>query len=126
MNVSEYQAREYPSPPCWALVADVYDRELDDVVDRFGTINGSVRQIASAFRLQLHKDAAGFHQVAEPSEFAVVLMGKTRRLGLHHCGVFVEGKVLHALEDDIGNQQVLHQDLLSLRDTYPLMEFWAK
>ena len=121
MNVAEYQAKTYPDPPCWALVADVLFSERGEAVDAFQTISGSVRQIASALRLELYKSSHGFEQIEQPRDFAVVLMGKTARLGLHHCGVYYQGKVLHALP-----QGVLYQDLESLRAEYPLMEFWAR
>lgn len=121
MNVADYQAKQYPSPPCWALVTDVYILELGQQVDAFSTISDSVRQAAQAFRLQLHKDAQGFHRINEPQDLCLVLMGKTKKLGFHHCGIYYAGKVLHALDEG-----VLYQDLPSLRDTYPLVEFWSR
>lgn len=121
MNVAEYQAKVYPSPPCWMLVADVYAHELTSEVNTVRTVNNSVRQVASEFRLQLHKDEHGFERIEEPVNYAVVLMGKTARLGFHHCGVYYDGKVLHA-----NDEGVLYEDLNTLRDAYPLMEFWAK
>jgi hypothetical protein len=125
LNVADYLGRIYPSPPCWSLVTEVYIMELGQQVDAFGTISDSVRQAAQAFRLQLHKDALGFKRIMEPVDLCVVLMGKTRKLGFHHCGVYYGGSVLHAVQtEDV--QQVLNQDLASLRDTYPLMEFWAR
>lgn len=121
MNVAHYQAQVYPSPPCWALVADIYTSELGAVVDDYKTISGSIRAVAGAFRLALHKAAHGFAQVELPVDFAVVLMGRVRSLGMHHCGIYYQGKVLHALESG-----TLYQDLASLRADYPLMEFWSK
>lgn len=121
MDVTLYQAKVYPSPPCWNLVADVYVTELGQQVDEYQTISSSVRSIASAFRLVLHKAAHGFAQIDAPVDFAVVLMGKAETLGMHHAGIYYQGKVLHAM--DTGS---LYQDIESLRDDYPLMEFWAK
>jgi hypothetical protein len=121
VNVADYQAKQYPSPPCWSLVTDVYILERGLQVDAFSTVSNSVRQAAQAFRLQLHKDAQGFHRISEPEDLCLVLMGKTPKLGFHHCGIYYEGKVLHALESG-----PLYQDMASLRDTYKLMEFWAR
>lgn len=121
MIVSDYLAKVYPSPPCWALVTDVYVTERAQTVNDYKTINGSVRAIAGAFRLALHKSAHGFAQVDEPVDYAVVLMGRLASLGLHHCGIYYQGKVLHALDSG-----TLYQDLPSLRGEYELMEFWAK
>jgi hypothetical protein len=121
VNVTDYLAKSYPTPPCWALVADVYTSELGQAVDGYQTINSSVRAIAAAFRLALHKSPHGFGQIAQPVDYAVVLMGRTPTLGLHHCGVYYEGRVLHALADG-----TLYQDMASLAAEYPLMEFWSK
>lgn len=120
MNVADYQARDYGNPPCWNLVSDVYARELGRTVDAFKTVDSSVRQIAAAFRLALHKAPNGFQRLAGPEDFAIVLMGSSGRLGLHHCGVYLAGSVLHALPEG-----VMYQDMASLGDSYPLMEFWG-
>lgn len=121
MNTTEYLARQYTAPGCWSLVSDVYARELSQEVLGYATINNSIRTIASAFRLALHKDQHGFVQIAEPVNFAVVLLGKSLALGLHHCGIYYNGSVLHAKPD-----LSLYQDLASVSDEYPLIEFWAK
>lgn len=121
MNTNTYLASQYPSPPCWQLVADVYRRELAAGVLDYCTINASVRAVASAFRLALYKSDHGFAQIAEPVDYCVVLLGKSASLGLHHCGVYYAGKVLHGLAT--GNQ---YQDLASLLAEYPLHEYWSK
>jgi hypothetical protein len=121
VNVASYQAKVYPDPPCWALVADVYTSELGQEVEGYKTISGSVRQLASAFRVALHKNPDGFTRLEEPVDYAVVLMGRVPALGVHHCGIYYEGKVLHATPEG-----TLYQDLASLQDAYPVMEFWAK
>lgn len=111
----------FPSPPCWSLVASVYSDVLAEPVEEFKTVGGSVRAASRAFRLQLYKGRHGFEQITEPRDFAVVLMGKTQRTGVHHCGIFYEGSVLHALEAG-----TLYQDLTTLADEYELMEYWAR
>jgi hypothetical protein len=121
MNVNDYLGKQYPKPPCWALVADVYATELADTVTDYKTINASVRAVAGAFRLALYKSAHGFAQVAEPVDYCVVLLGKTVRTGLHHCGIFYQGRVLHML--DSGGQ---YQEMSVIGDEYKLIEFWSK
>ena len=121
MIINNYLAKQYPTPPCWALVADVYTTELSGSVLDYRTINKSIRAIAGAFRIALHKSEHGFMQVAEPVDYAIVLLGKSPALGLHHCGIYYQGSVLHAM--DTGN---IYQDLASLQGEYPLSEFWAK
>lgn len=121
MDIGAYLSKSYPTPPCWALVADVYTHELGQGVNDYKTINTSIRAIASAFRLALHKSPTGFSKVSEPVDYAIVLLGKTPSLGLHHCGIYWQGKVLHAIDSG-----PVYQDLTTLRDAYPLMEFWSK
>lgn len=121
MNVNSYIVKQYPSPPCWALVADVYASELADTVTDYKTINASIRAIASEFRLALHKSPHGFTQVLEPADFCVVLLGKTVRTGVHHCGIYYQGKILHML--DSGG---LYQDLSVIKDEYVVIEYWKK
>ena len=97
---------------------------IEGVADGRALMRAGARAIAAAFRLALHKSAHGFEPVtapAAPADFDVVLLGKAPSLGLHHCGVYWQGGVLHALETG-----AVYQDLASLRDTYPLMEFWRK
>lgn len=121
MNVNDYLGKQYPYPPCWALVADVYASELGQGVTDYKTINHSVRSIANAFRLALHKSPHGFRQVDDPVDYCVVLLAKTKSIGVHHCGVYYGGRVLHAHAE--GN---FYQDMASLRDAYEIVEFWAK
>jgi hypothetical protein len=121
MNINAYLAKQYDSPPCWQLVADVYTSELAQPVTDYKTINASIRAIASAFRIALHKSPDGFVQIAEPVDYCIVLMGKTAAMGLHHCGVFYLGGVLHAL--DAGNR---YEEMSVIGDTYAVIEFWAR
>lgn len=121
MNVNVYLAKQYPAPPCWALVADVYTTELADTVTDYKTINASIRAIAGAFRLALHKSAHGFVQIAAPVDYCIVLLGKSPRTGLHHCGIYYAGRILHML--DSGGQ---YQEMSVIRDEYLLIEFWGK
>jgi hypothetical protein len=121
LDVAAYQAMVFPSPPCWQLVAQVYADVLAQPVHEFKTVGGSVRSAAREFRLQLYKGRHGFEQISEPRDYAVVLLGKTQRTGVHHCGIFYGGSVLHALETG-----TLYQDLVTLADEYELMEFWSR
>lgn len=121
MDTNAYLAKQYDSPPCWGLVADVYANELASTVNDYKTVTSSVRAIASAFRIALHKSAHGFVQIAEPVDYCIVLMGRNDKLGMHHCGIYYGGKVLHAL--DSGNRL---QEMSEITDEYKLIEFWSK
>lgn len=121
MDVAFYQAQVYGRPPCWELVTAVYLRELSIVVSKYRAASSSLRDIANAFRLELHRGDHGFTQTEAPVDYAVVLMGKTQRRGFHHCGIYYQGKVLHALESG-----TLYQDMASLSDQYELVQFWKR
>lgn len=120
LDVDAFHGKAYDRPPCWQLAADVYANVLGAVVGRYELAGRGARAAAAAMRLALHEGSHGFTQLAAPRDFALVLMGRTARLGLHHCGVYWRGSVLHAT--DTGTH---YTDLAALRREYPLMEFWA-
>ncbi len=120
MIPDDYLNNSYPLPPCWCLVVDVYQRDLGMEVTEFKTLNSSIRAIASAFRIALHKGEHGFRQSDAPSDYAVVLMGKMATRPVHHAGIYWQGNVLHATNDG-----VFWQDLASLSDQYQRIEYWV-
>ena len=121
IDINAYLSKQYESPPCWLMVADVYANEFGQTVEAFKTVNSSVRSIASAFRIAIHKNPNGFQQVAAPIEGCIVLLGRNHSLGIHHCGVYVDGKVLHMIASG-----GYHEELTVITDQYALVEFWAK
>lgn len=127
VDVNAYLARSYGSAeqrPCWQLVADVYRRELDEPVTEYKSVGPGIRAIAAAFRLALTKSPHGFMQVSESQQWAVMLLSKRPSLGWHHCGVLIDGRVLHAVEPGIGG--VVYQDLATVLDAYRGFEYWAR
>ena len=120
MDVATYQAKVYPEPECWSLVTDVYLSELGLDPDHVETISESMRMAARVFRVQLYKEPGSMRQLQEPVDLAVVLMWPTVSRKRMHCGIYYDGKVLHATPEG-----VLYQDLASLQDTYQVMEFWG-
>ena len=121
MNVAYFQSRVYGPQPCWELVADVFSTDGQAVPVDYQTITRSVREMAAAFRIALHKSPHGFAQVAAPVDGCIVLLGKNDRLGIHHCGVYQGGKVLHAMPG------ITHfEELVSITDRFAVIEFWAK
>ena len=121
IDTAAYLGKQYPSPPCWCLVADIYATEFSQPVEAFKTVNASVRSIASAFRLAIYKNPDGFAQVAAPVEGCIVLLGKTPALGIHHCGVYTAGKVLHMLASG-----GYFEELSVIQDQYALVEYWTR
>lgn len=121
MNVGTYQAKHYPYPPCWHLVADVYVAEVGVRLAEYEPDSPNIRSIAGAFRLGLHQSAHGFIRQDHPIDMCVVLMAKTERVGVHHCGIFYKGRVLHAIESG-----VFYEEIMAIRSQYEVIEFWGK
>ena len=121
MNVNDYLSRVYGPQPCWELVADVCTTEIGAIPVDYKTVNRSIRQMASEFRLAIYKSAHGFIQIAEPVDMAIVLLGKTARVGIHHCGIYFDGRVLHAMPG-----VTMYEELSVIRDVFAVVEFWHK
>jgi len=121
MNIADYMAKQYGPQPCWELVADVVTTEGGSVPIDYKTVNRSVREMAGAFRLALYKSPHGYSQVAVPADLCIVLLGKTERMGVHHCGIYFEDRVLHAMPGI-----TMYEELTVIRDAYELVHFWAK
>ena len=121
IDINYYLAQTLGPQPCWELVSMVYERELSAVPVDYKTVNRSVREMASAFRLAIHKSAHGFVQVAEPVDLCVVLLAKHAHIGIHHCGVYHNGAVLHAMPGS-----TLYEPLSVITDTFAVVQFWAK
>ena len=121
MNIADYMAKQYGPQPCWELVSDVVISERGDEPLKFRTVNRSIREMSSAFRLAFHKSPHGYAQVLEPVDMCIVLLGKSERVGVHHCGIYYGGKVLHAMP-----AVTMYEDLSTIRDAYALVEFWGR
>lgn len=121
LDVESYLGRVFPDPPCWNLVTDVYMNVLAQEPNEVQTVSEAMRRAARAYRLELFKSRDGMEQLAQPRDFAIVLMWPSSARRQLHCGIFYQGSVLHALPTG-----TLYQDLQTLREAYPLMEFWSK
>ncbi len=121
IDINTYLAKPYGPQPCWELVADVYQNELQAVPVDYKTVNRSVREMASAFRLAIHKSAHGFVQMSEPVDLCIVLLAKHAHIGIHHCGVYYAGSVLHAMPNS-----TLYEPLSVINDAFQVVQFWAK
>jgi hypothetical protein len=103
------------------MVADVLSSETGIMPLTFRTVNRSIRQMASEFRIALNKGSHGFAQIAAPVDMAIVLLGKTERVGIHHCGIYFDGRVLHAMPG-----ATMYEEMSVIRDTFAVVEFWHK
>lgn len=121
LDVAHYQRLQLPEPRCWALVSVVWADMLGQQPAEVRVVSESLRSVARAFRVRLHKTAEGARQLQEPQDLAVVLMWPTASKREPHCGIYWRGSVLHATEN-----AVLYEGLASVRDAYAVMEFWAR
>ncbi|MES2207291.1 MAG: hypothetical protein V4525_10940 [Pseudomonadota bacterium] len=119
MNIAYYLHRIYPYPPCWQLVAEVYERELGFVLPVYKELHEEKRYSrAKAFQLAIHQGDHGLHKVLTPEDYSVVLMGSRRPV---HAGIFYQGRILHATDSGVS-----YQDIWSIKDSYAWIEYWAK
>jgi hypothetical protein len=124
MNVQYYLGRIYNNPPCWNLVSEIYKNEVKfefPVILYPRDERCDIEKYAQAFRIEMAKNKHGFEKIIEPTNYCIVLMSKLKNNTIHHCGVFYNGKIIHATE-----KAVINQDIFSLRDLYNYMEFWSK
>ncbi|MFZ3193753.1 MAG: hypothetical protein WA154_11190 [Moraxellaceae bacterium] len=120
MKVADYLERPYPQPPCWYLVMDVLREQCGfAAADHTPEADGKIA-IAHAFRVALHEGGLkGFRKVAAPADFTVVFMARRPGGTPLHCGVWYQGKVLHAMR-----RMVVWEPLFSLGDRYAHFEYW--
>ena len=121
MNINDYLAKDYGPQGCWSLVADVVATETGDTPLTFRTINRSVREMASEFRIALSKGQHGYVEIDTPVDLCIVLLGKTERMGVHHCGIYFDGKILHAMTGI-----TRYEELSVIHDAFEVVQFWAK
>jgi hypothetical protein len=121
MDINAYLAKPYGPQPCWELVADVMASERGEIPVDYKTVNRSIREMSSAFRIAIHKSGHGFAQILAPVDLCIVLLGKTEKIGIHHCGIYWQGSVLHAMPGI-----TLYEPMSVIEDRFELIEFWAK
>ena len=122
LDINKYLANTYEAPRCWGLLSEVMHGAHGPAVTGYKpTDSFSVRDLASAFRLTLHRSPGTFIRLSEPADLCMVLLGNGTKLGLHHCGVYWQGSVLHAHEG--GNS---FDDLSAVRDRFTSIEYWGR
>lgn len=118
--IAEYLPRQYPAPPCWLLVMDVLREQCGFIPDDHTPARDDPLAIGHAFRLALHQGGLRhFQRVAAPTDFSVVFMARRAGGVPLHCGVWYQGKVLHAMREG-----VRWEPLFALADRYAHFEYW--
>jgi len=103
---------------CWSLVALVYDKLFNDKLQDYSAKN--IQSISAAFSAAFAEGNHGFERVEKPSDFDVVVMYGNITT---HCGVYYQGKLLHATSDQ---KQVVFQRLNDVTRFFNRVEFWSK
>ena len=105
---------------CWALVALVYRDLFDLALPDYRSKSESYQDIVAAFTTAFAEGEHGFAQVSEPQDLCVVVM-KHRRL--QHCGLWYQGRVLHAAS---AFGQVVLQSEKDACKRFDTIEYWAR
>jgi hypothetical protein len=102
-------------------VADFYATEFAPVDAIYKSGARSTRQIAGDFRIAIHNGKHGFTQTELPVDGCIVLLGKNKKLGIHHCGIYMAGSVLHAAPSS-----TMYEPLSVIKDKFALIQYWVK
>ena len=110
---------DFSSFNCWHLV-DSVRADLGYQSHKFSAITPAIRDVSKAFEFEIERGGHGLHQQQEMRDHDVVIMSRRwGSLNRYHCGVVIDGKVLHA--DNVG---VAHVELSELAHTWQRIEFW--
>lgn len=105
---------------CWSLVALVYSDFFDEKLADYASKDKSFQSIAAAFTAAFAEGKHGFTQIDEPVDLCVIVM---KHKLLTHCGIWYEGKVIHATS---AARQVIMQDEKDAVRQFKSVEYWQK
>lgn len=108
---------------CFGLVGKVYADKFGADVPVFLPKSKRPRDIAATFAAAFASGEHGFKKVDKPSNYCVVVFKKKRAVTSYHCGVYIDGKVLHC-----GNTapQSVYQSIEVAGDGFDEVEFWQR
>ena len=107
---------------CWALVAKVYRDKLNYNIEDYPSKTGNIRDIAAAFTAAFANGSHGFTQRLTSENLDVVIFKKKTKFGfIFHCGIMVDGKVLHSSSRSGG---VVYETLKLAGYGFKEVEFW--
>ena len=107
---------------CWGLYKLVKQQEQGIGVSMFSVISSTVRAISEKFSSELELNQHGHYRVDSPQELDLVLFTRHSKIrSTYHCGIMIDGKVLHA-KGSGQSGQVWHDELSSF-DRWDV-EFW--
>jgi len=105
---------------CWSLVALVYRDLFGNQLVDYSAEENSFQSISAAFTAAFAEGEHGFIQIDEPEDLCVIVMKHSK---LQHCGIWFQGKVLHATS---AARQVILQDEKDAVRQFKSVEYWQK
>lgn len=109
--------KQYEYPACFTLVTDFYLNEFGFEFKNFDIQGKNIKQLRTAFVLSILKDKL-FYRTDYPKDGSIVLMYKDYADRPNHCGIYIQNRILHAL-----NTLVVWQSLSALTDYYNKIEY---
>lgn len=113
-----YDLQNQKGVNCWSLVALVYDKLFGDKLNDYSA--GNIQSVSAAFSAAFAEGKHGFTKVEKPSDFDVVVMYRDKTT---HCGVYYQGRLLHANNDA---KQVIYERLKDATRAFERVEFWSR
>lgn len=102
MTINDYIGKPYcrlnvNGFDCWGLISSVYSEMLGTKITDYKLTTGSIREKMTEFTAALANGSHGFTQIdkGEIKNFDLLLFEGKK---LHHVGLWLDGKVLHASE----------------------------
>ena len=109
---------------CWGLVAKVYHDKFSKEIEDFPSPSNSIRDIAATFTAAFANGKHGFKKVEKPKYLDVVIFKKSTRFGfIFHCGLWLDGKVLHSASRA---GSVVYEPLNIAGHGFTEIEFWQR
>ncbi len=119
-----YDIRNKTGVNCWGLVAKVYHDKLSDDLPDFPSPSKSLQDIAATFTAAFANNEHGFTMVEKPINYDVVVFKrKMGRSFYFHCGIWLDGKILHSASRSGG---VVYEAFSSVAHGFRDIEFWRR
>jgi len=109
---------------CWALVAKVYKDRFGFNIADYPSPSNNIRDIAATFTAAFANGTHGFKKHENSKNYDVVIFKKETRFGfIFHCGILIDGRVLHCSSRSGG---VVYESLRIAGHGFQEIEFWRR
>lgn len=119
-----YDIKNQHGVNCWGLVAKVYNDKFSDDLPDFPSPSKSLADISATFTAAFANGNHGFTMVDKPQNYDVVVFKrKMAKCFYFHCGIWLDGKILHSASRSGG---VVYEAFDSVARQFKVVEFWRK